>query len=103
MKFCYNIVKDYGIAIILFTLVTKIILLPLSVWVQKNSIKMVEMQPAINRIKAKYFGDPDTAADEQSKLMKEKCTIILHNLLLSQMITLKFVFQKMLLLKCTIL
>lgn len=72
MEFCYNIVKNYGLAIILFTLITKIIILPLSVWVQKNSIKMVEIQPQINRIKAKYFGDPDTAADEQSKLMKEK-------------------------------
>lgn len=72
MDFCYGIVKNYGVAIILFTLITKIIILPLSVWVQKNSIKMVEMQPSINRIKAKYFGDPDTAADEQTKLFKEK-------------------------------
>ncbi len=72
MDFCYKFLGNYGLAIIVFTLITKIIILPLSVWVQKNSIKMVEMQPQINRIKAKYFGDPDTAADEQAKLMKEK-------------------------------
>ena len=71
MEWCYSFVKDYGVAIILFTLITKIILLPLSVWVQKNSIKMVQMQPSINRLKAKYFGDPDTAAEEESKLYKE--------------------------------
>lgn len=72
MEWCYSFVRDYGIAIIVFTLLTKIIILPISVWVQKNSIKMVEMQPAINRIKAKFFGDADTIADEQSKLFKEK-------------------------------
>ncbi len=72
MEWCYRLIGNYGIAIIIFTLFTKIILLPLSVWVQKNSIKMVEMQPALNRIKARYFGDPDTIAEEQSKLYKAK-------------------------------
>ena len=72
MEWCYNLLSNYGLAIILFTLLTKIIILPISVWVQKNSIKMVEMQPEINRIKAKYFGDADTIADEQSKLYKAK-------------------------------
>lgn len=72
MEWCYRFIGNYGLAIIVFTLFTKIILLPISVWVQKNSIKMVEMQPAINRIKSKFFGDPDTIADETSKLYKEK-------------------------------
>lgn len=72
MEWCYALIPNYGVAIILFTLLTKIVLLPLSVWVQKNSIKMVEMQPALNRIKAKFFGDADTIAEEQSKLYKEK-------------------------------
>lgn len=71
MQWCYEIINNYGIAIILFTFLSKIILLPLSVWIQKNSIKMVEMQPELNRIKAKYFGDPDSIADEESKLYKK--------------------------------
>ena len=71
MNWCYRLFKDYGFAIIVFTLITKFILLPLSVWVQKNSIKMVQMQPAINRIKVKYFGDADAIGDEESKLYKE--------------------------------
>lgn len=71
MKGCYNIVGNYGWAIILFTLVSKIILLPISIWVQKNSIKMVKMQPEINRLKAKYFGDKDTIAEEESKIYKK--------------------------------
>lgn len=71
MQWCYRFIQNYGLAIILFTLITKIIILPLSVWVQKNSIKMVKMQPELNRIKAKFFGDADTIADEESKLYKK--------------------------------
>ena len=43
MEWCYSFIHNYGLSIIAFTLITKIILLPLSVWVQKNSIKMVQM------------------------------------------------------------
>lgn len=72
MFICYRIVHNYGLAIILFTLITKIILLPVSVMVQKNSIKMVKMYPQINRIKAKYFGNKDMISEEQYQLYKKE-------------------------------
>ena len=72
MAFCYNLCGNYGVAIILFTFFSKIILLPISIWVQKNSIKMVKMQPELNRIKINYFGDKDKIADETSKLYKKE-------------------------------
>lgn len=72
MQFCYNLFGNYGIAIILFTLFSKIVLLPISIWVQKNSIKMVKMQPEINRIKTNFFGDKDRIAEEQTKLYKKE-------------------------------
>lgn len=72
MKICYNLLGNYGLAIILFTLICKIILLPLGVWLHKNGIKMVKMQPKINMIKVNYFGDKDRIADEQAKLFKEE-------------------------------
>ena len=72
MQWCYNLFSNYGIAIILFTLFSKIVLLPISIWVQKNSIKMVKMQPEINKIKINYFGDRDTIAEEQTKLYKKE-------------------------------
>ena len=72
MLFCYNIFNNYGLAIILFTLFSKIVLLPISIWVQKNSIKMVKMQPEINKLNIKYFGDKDTIADEESILYKKE-------------------------------
>ena len=72
MNFCYKLLHDYGLAIILFTLINKIVLLPVSIWVQKNSIKMVKMQPDINRIFIKHYGDKDEIAEEQSKLYKKE-------------------------------
>lgn len=72
MNWCYQLISNYGWAIILFTLFSKFVLLPVSVWVQKNSIKMVKMQPAVNKIKINHFGDKDAIADEQSKLYKKE-------------------------------
>ena len=65
MRAAYNLTGNYGLAVILFTLMTKVILLPVSLWVHVNGIKMVKLEPAVNRLKVKYFGDPDKIADEQ--------------------------------------
>ncbi len=71
MKWCWMLVGNYGWAIILFTLATKIVLLPLSVWIHKNSIQMIKIQPEINFLKANHYGDMDTIAEEQAKLYKK--------------------------------
>lgn len=72
MKLCYDICLNYGLAILLFTLLSKIILLPISIYVQKNSIKMVKMQPEINFMKVKFFGDRDSIAEEQTRIFKKE-------------------------------
>lgn len=72
MKWCWDLVRDYGAAIILFTLLTKIVMLPLSVWVHKNSIKIIKLQPEINFLKVKYFGDRERIAEEEAKLHKRE-------------------------------
>lgn len=71
MKWCWDLFADYGLAIIFFTLLTKFVLLPVSIWVHKNSIKMVKIQPEINRLKAKYYGDRELFAEEENKLHKK--------------------------------
>lgn len=71
MDACYTLVHNYGFAIIVFTFMTKVILLPLSIMVHKNSIKMVKMQPELNFSKAENFGDQDRIGEEQLKLFKK--------------------------------
>ena len=70
MRLAYSLTGNYGLAVILFTLMTKVVLLPVSLWVHANGIKMVRLEPAVNRLKVKYFGDPDKVADEQALLYK---------------------------------
>ena len=71
MNGCYAICNNYGWAIVLFTLLSKIVLIPVSVWVQLNSIKMVKMQPEINYLYAKHFGDKDAIAEGQGDIYKK--------------------------------
>lgn len=72
LDFCNRLTGNYWWAIVVFTLITKIILLPVSVMVQKNSIKMVKMYPEMNRIKAKFFGNKDRISEEQYNLFKRE-------------------------------
>ena len=42
MWLCYTLIQNYGIAILAFTLLTKALMFPLNIWIQKNSIKMIK-------------------------------------------------------------
>lgn len=72
MYFSYKLVGNYGMSIIIFTLLTKVLMLPLSLVSQKNSIKMVKMQPRLDEIKQRYAGNAQQILLEQKKLYKEE-------------------------------
>lgn len=72
LGFTYDISHNYPVAIIIFTLITKIILFPINIIVQKNGIKMVKMTPEINRIKYDYYGDKERINEETFALYKKE-------------------------------
>ena len=73
LAFCYHeVINNYIGALLLFTFITKITLLPISFWTQKNSIKMVKMQPILDQIQINFFGDKDKIADETAELYKKE-------------------------------
>ena len=72
MQPCYNVFSNWWLAILLFTLIMKVALLPLALWVQKNAIKMVQLMPALNAIEVKYYGDRESIGEAKSKLFKER-------------------------------
>lgn len=72
MYFSYHLLHNYFWSILFFTFLTKIVLFPVSLMVQKNSIKMVKLQPEINFIKAKYFGNGEKISEEQYELYKRE-------------------------------
>ncbi len=72
MWLCFTLAKNYGIAILLFTLVTKALMFPLSILVQKNSIKMIRLKPRLNEIAAAFAGNRDMVTEKQFALYKQE-------------------------------
>lgn len=70
LSFLYNIVNNYGIAIILFTVIIKLLLLPLSIKQQKTTKKSAEMQEKMKVIQFKYKNDPEKMNQEMMDLYK---------------------------------
>lgn len=54
MKGCYFVCKNYGIALLLFTILTRLIVFPLNVKQQKSTARMTMLQPELEKIKKKY-------------------------------------------------
>ena len=72
MSFIYGLVQNYGIAIILFTVLVKVLLLPLTIKQQKSMEKMQELQPLYQELQRKYGNDQQRLSLEYQKLLKEK-------------------------------
>ncbi len=68
----YSFCKDYGISLILFALLTKLILLPLSVKSMHNNAKMRALNPKIEKLKKSYANNPQKFQEEQMKLFNEE-------------------------------
>ena len=62
---------SYVLAIFIFTLIIRLLILPLNIKSTKSNAKMQEIQPELKKIQAKYANDPQKMQLETSKLMKE--------------------------------
>jgi len=73
MKFIYDTVafNNYGLAIIFFTIVVKLALLPLTLKQLKSSGKMQELQPVIADIQKRYKDDKEKMNQEMMKVYQE--------------------------------
>jgi YidC/Oxa1 family membrane protein insertase len=65
---------SYGIAIILMTIIIKLILYPLTVKQMKSMKKMQLLQPKLKEIQEKHKGDPQKAQTETLELYKKAGT-----------------------------
>ncbi len=71
MVFFYGLTGNYGIAIILLTLLVRMILLPLSVAQLRSTRKMQELQPQISELKKKHKGDAQRLNKETMELYQK--------------------------------
>ena len=70
LSLLYSIVNNYGVAIILFTLIIKLLLLPLSIKQQRTMKKSAKMQEKMKVIQFKYKNDPEKMNQEIMELYK---------------------------------
>lgn len=68
MKGCYFVCKNYGIALLLFTILTRLIVFPLNVKQQKSMARMTMLQPELEKIKKKYAKNQQKMQEEQMNL-----------------------------------
>jgi YidC/Oxa1 family membrane protein insertase len=67
----YGVVRDYGLSIILLTIVVRLVLLPLGIKQTKSMREMQRIQPEMRRVQQKHKGDRQKANEELMKLYKE--------------------------------
>ena len=72
LNFMNNFVGNYGLAIILFTVLIKIIMLPLSIKQQRTMKKSAKLQEQIKVLQFKYKNDPEKLNREMMDLYKKE-------------------------------
>ena len=72
LNFIYEFVNNYGLAMIIFTIVIKLVMLPLSIKQQKTLKKNMKLQEKMKVIQFKYKNDPEKLNKEMMKLYKDE-------------------------------
>lgn len=72
LNFLYNLFNNYGIAIIVFTILLRIILIPITVSQQKSMKKNAKVQEKMKEIQKKYKNNPEKLNQETIELYKRE-------------------------------
>lgn len=71
MEMLYKVVHNWGVAIIIMTILLKIAMFPLSKKQSLGTLKMQELQPKMQAIQAKYKDEPQKMQMETQKLYQQ--------------------------------
>ena len=72
LNFLYNLFNNYGIAIIVFTILLRVILIPITILQQKTMKKSAKMQEKMKEIQTKYKNNPEKLNQETIALYKKE-------------------------------
>ncbi len=67
----YSLVQNYGIAILVFTLVVKLLMMPLLAKQQKSMRQMQKVQPLLEKAQKKYANDKQKLQQETVRIYQE--------------------------------
>ncbi len=72
IRFIYfNSGENFGVALIIFTVLMKIVLLPLGIKQQRSMMRTQSLQPQLNELQRKYANDKDKLSRETMELYKK--------------------------------
>lgn len=72
MKFLYSFISNYGLVLVLFTIIIRAALFPLNVKQQKSSAKMALFQPKLQKLQKQYGKNKQRYQEEMMKLYEEE-------------------------------
>ena len=72
LDWLYQFTTNYGLSLILFAVLIKLVLLPASIKSKKSSMKMSRLSPRINALQEKYAGDQQKQNEAIQALYKEE-------------------------------
>ena len=72
MNLLYDVTANYGIAMIIFAILVKLILVPITAKSKKTSMKMSRLSPRLQEIQKKYANDQQKQSEAMQALYKEE-------------------------------
>ena len=72
LSFLYGFIDNYGITIIVFTIIVKLCLYPLYIKQTKSMARMAEVQPKMQALQRKYANDKETLNIKMAEMYKEE-------------------------------
>lgn len=72
LSWCYEIVGNYGWSLVLFTVLTRFIMIPLAISQQKGMAKQTRLQPKIKKIQQRYAGNQQKINEEMNALYQRE-------------------------------
>ena len=72
LKVLYDLTTNYGVAIIIFSVLVKLVLLPMNAKGKKGMMKMSRLTPDVERIKRKYSDDQNKQQQAIQELYKKE-------------------------------
>ncbi len=72
LKWVYSMVQEYSVAIIIVTILVRLLILPLDLRQKKSARKMAQIQPMIDSMKKRYANNPQQLQKKQQELFKKE-------------------------------
>lgn len=72
LEFINSVVQNHGMSVIIFTILIRLVLMPLDIKSRKGMRKMTKLQPQINKLSVKYKDDKQKLQQKQAELFKKE-------------------------------